>query len=665
MMHVNTPGVYLHTVDPPASARLRLDITGFVGLAERGPLNWPQPLSSWGQYQDIFGDFTGFSFLAYAVFGFFFNGGTRCYIVRVAHEETKSASLELRDTTQQPIIRVKGINAGAWGNALTVSIDSPAADDLVLTGLAEDIGIDPPTATVTLKSVAGLAQEVSEGADNGDTITLIHKDDPFIRETKRIRRIDYTNRTVTFSSDVGHAYPAGSGVLGKGFRMRVRYQPQGTVVREETFEHLSLHPGHERYFARMINGDPEEQDYVKRLRHGLSLLVRVDDLTQSSDRAGARPQAVEGHALEGGDRGPQPLERRYYLKRRYYTGYDKGGYFRPLPPDASLSQQREAAETFFGLASFEAVTEVGLLAIPDLVLPDLARYYDDHPDVQPPKEGIVFSTTLPEGLAFDHLKAGQRDMLTHCERMGDRFAIFDAPPGADVGKGTTKIEDWPGLFQLLPQTKNGALYYPWIKEKAADFDGRHLFIPPCGHVAGIYSRSESAGGIGRSPANEVLQGIVDLERCLSNVEQDVLNPRGVNCLRMFPGRGLRVWGARTLSTDPVWRYVNVRRVYLAIVKHITTALQWTVFEPNDRQLWGKMTASLTLFLRDLFLGGALAGNTPEQAFFVKCNGETNPPERIERGEVVAEIGFAPVRPAEFLLVTITRTAASLSVSEPT
>ncbi len=652
-MNVKTPSVYLHEVEPPPSTRLRLDITGFVGLAERGPLNHPQPLSSWGQFQDIFGDFTGFSFLAYAVFGFFFNGGTRCYVVRVAHEEAQPATLRFPDVEQQPVIQVTGINAGAWGNALTVTVDSQAVDDLVLTELASDVGNDPPTATVTLQSVAGLA----EGA-NGDTVTLIHKDNPFIRETKRIQHVDYTNRIVTFSNVLSHAFPAGSCILGKGFSMTFRYQPVGPVVREETFENLSLNSGHERYFVRVINGDPEEQDYVKRIRNGQSILVRVDDLTQDTNRAGARPQAAEAQALQGSD------DRSQILERRYYTGYDVFGYFRPLPPNPSLALRREVAERFFGLAAFEAVTDVGLLAIPDLVLPDLAQYYAE-PGAQPPKEGIVFSTALPEGLAFDHLKAGQRDMLQHCEKMGDRFAIFDAPPGADVGKGTTKIEDWPGLFQLLPETKFGALYYPWIKEKTADFDGRDLFIPPSGHVAGIYSRTESTGGVGQSPANEVLQGIIDLELCLSNAEQDVLNPRGVNCLRMFPGRGLRVWGARTLSTDPIWRYVNVRRVYLAIVKHIITALQWTVFEPNDRQLRAKITASLSLFLRDLFISGALAGNTLEEAFFVKCNDETNPPERIDRGELVTEIGFAPARTAEFILVTITRTAASLSVSEST
>jgi hypothetical protein len=247
--------------------------------------------------------------------------------------------------------------------------------------------------------------------------------------------------------------------------------------------------------------------------------------------------------------------------------------------------------------------------------------------------------------------------------MGDRFAILDAPPGVRIGKGSDRIEDWPNVFQVLPNSKDGALYYPWIREKAADFEGRELLIPPSGHVAGIYARTEQSRGVGQAPANEILQGVIALEVPLSNAEQDLLNPRGVNCLRTFPGRGLRVWGARTLSTDPLWRYVNVRRVYLAIVKHLYLNLQWTVFEPNDQTLWAKITASLTLFLRELFLQGALVGNAQDEAFFVKCNDETNTADGLARGEVVAEIGFAPARPAEFILVTIKRTAASLSVRE--
>ena len=652
-MDFKTPGIYIRDAEDSLPGRVRLDIAGYVGQAERGPLNAPQPLTGWGQFRDIFGGFTGFSYLAYAVFGFFLNGGERCYVVRVAHATAQPATRQLEDNETTPLIRVSGINAGAWGNAISVTIENRSAGDMLITELANDATAGEQT--VTLRSVAGLAATTAEGA--GDLITFFNQQDPLVRETRGIEQIDFAARTVTLNNPLAHDYPAGSHVRGPGFSMTFRYQPGGALVHEEVFENLTLNPDHERYFARVINGDPVETDYVKRLRSGLSILVQVEDIRRAAGEAGTRPQAVAAQELEDGDDGPQALS------TPYYTGYDNGAYFRPVPPHADAEQERQIAEGFFGLATFETVPDVGLLAIPDLVLPDFEQYYAENPQVQRPKAGIIFSTMPSPPPGFTQLRSGHRDLLRHCADMGDRFALLDAPPGVRIGKGGDRIEDWPTVFQVLPNSKDGALYYPWIQEKASDFEGRELLIPPSGHIAGIYARAEQSRGVGQAPANEILQGVMTLEIALSNAEQDLLNPRGINCLRAFPGRGLRVWGARTLSTDPLWRYVNVRRVYLSIVKHILLNLQWTVFEPNDRTLWAKITGSLTLFLRELFLLGSLAGNTQDEAFFVKCNDETNPADRMARGEVVAEIGFAPARPAEFILVTIKRTAASLSVRE--
>ena len=160
-----------------------------------------------------------------------------------------------------------------------------------------------------------------------------------------------------------------------------------------------------------------------------------------------------------------------------------------------------------------------------------------------------------------------------------------------------------------------------------------------------------------------MRGAVEFEFCINDGQQALLNQRGVNCLRMFPGRGLLVWGARTLSIDPPSIYVNIRRVALAIIKNILANLRWTVFEPNGPPLWSQITTTLKLFLNTLFESGALAGAKPEEAFFVKCDRETNPPESIDLGRVITEIGFAPERPAEFILVTIKRSPGALSVFE--
>lgn len=646
MINFKTPGVYIRDVEVAPPTGLRLDITGFVGGAERGPLNYPQPITSWGQFSDIFGDFVGFSYLPYAVFGFFLNGGQRCYVVRVTHETAKKATLDLVDKKNAPAIRVEAIDAGNWGNAIEVTVDEQSSGDLILTELADDIDVGQKT--VRFKSVAGLAET--------DVITLIHR---ISLEKLTIEQVDFETKTVTFTEAVSHKFPAGSSVIDKGVKLTFRYQPNGKLVREEVFDNLSMDDTHERYFVRVINSEPEEKNYVKRIRNGNSILVRLEDLCRNSPTDCSRPESVEAKALENGDDRPRNFGENGH---RYYTGYDNGAYFRPIPPDADEGQLKEIEEKLFGLAAFEAVEEIGLIAIPDLIIPD---FYAVTPEVQILKEGILFAKIPFNLLKPENLKVGQRDMLAHCEKMGDRFAILDSPRGAETGRSANRIEEWPSHFQLFSNAKYGALYYPWIQEKTSDFEGRDLFIPPSGHIAGIYGRTEQERGVGKAPANETLQGIVELEFGLSDAEQEVLNPRGVNCLRIFPGRGLRVWGARTLSLDPLWRYVNVRRVCLSIIKHIIVNLQWTVFEPNDRRLWDNIVASLTQFFRDLFQSGALAGTSPEEAFFVKCDEETNPPEVVDRGQVITHIGFAPARPAEFILVTIKRTGESLSVSERT
>jgi phage tail sheath protein FI len=349
------------------------------------------------------------------------------------------------------------------------------------------------------------------------------------------------------------------------------------------------------------------------------------------------------------------------VSTKYFTGYENGGYFRPPhPPGANPEEITLHQEKLFGLAAYEAVEEIGLVVAPDLIIPD---FYAAAPINQIPEQGIIFASIPEERQTFESLKAGQIDLLSHCQKMGERFAILDSPRGAEIGKGDNRIEEWPSNFQLFPSSRYGALYYPWIRQKAADFDGRELFIPPSGHAAGIYSRTEQRRGVGKAPANEILYGAVELEFCLNDAAQAILNPRGVNCLRMLPGRGPVVWGSRTLSLDPMSMYVNVRRVALAVIKNILVNMRGVVFEPNDVKLWNNIVSSLRLFFLDLFQSGALAGTRPEEAFFVKCDEETNPPETVDQGMVITQVGFAPARPAEFILVTIKRSADSLSVRE--
>jgi phage tail sheath protein FI len=181
-------------------------------------------------------------------------------------------------------------------------------------------------------------------------------------------------------------------------------------------------------------------------------------------------------------------------------------------------------------------------------------------------------------------------------------------------------------------------------------------IPPSGHMAGIWARNDATRGVHKAPANEVVRGVIGLAYQTTKGEQDTLNPNGVNCIRAFPGRGIRVWGARTVSSDPAWRYISVRRLFNFVEKSIEGGTQWVVFEPNDRKLWARVRRDVTAFLKVVWRSGALFGSTPGEAFYVKCDDELNPPETRDLGQLIIEIGLSPVKPAEFVIFRISQWA---------
>jgi phage tail sheath protein FI len=244
----------------------------------------------------------------------------------------------------------------------------------------------------------------------------------------------------------------------------------------------------------------------------------------------------------------------------------------------------------------------------------------------------------------------QGKMIAHCENMGDRMAILDAP----ANMLPQDILEWR-MNTAGYDSKFATLYYPWI-EVMDPISKAPLMVPPSGHVAGIWARTDATRGVHKAPANEVVLGANGLGFQVTGDEQGGLNKVGINCIRAFPGRGIRVWGARTLSSDPEWRYVNVRRLFNFVSESIMEGTQWAVFEPNDHRLWMQLKISTSNFLTRVWRDGALFGSTPDQAFYVKCDSETNPPDVVEAGQVVVEIGIAPVKPAEFVIFRISQFA---------
>jgi phage tail sheath protein FI len=297
---------------------------------------------------------------------------------------------------------------------------------------------------------------------------------------------------------------------------------------------------------------------------------------------------------------------------------------------------REAADstiTSSALAKFEAIDEIAIVAAP--------------------------------GQTDDTVRS---DMVTHCKiKTTDRFAIFDSAETVETsGSLNLTLLDPSNAANVLPDNSDyAAFYFPWLevfdpatKIQNPSGTGR-IFVPPSGHMAGIYARVDTSRGVHKAPANEVPMGALGLKYNISKAQQDGLNPQGVNCIRDMNGN-IRVWGARTIGGDKngEWKYINVRRLFLFLRESIDEGTQWVVFEPNDMALWAKIRRNITAFLTNVWRTGALFGATPQEAFYVKCDEETNPPDVRDLGQVVTEIGVAVVKPAEFVIFRISQWAGA-------
>jgi hypothetical protein len=252
----------------------------------------------------------------------------------------------------------------------------------------------------------------------------------------------------------------------------------------------------------------------------------------------------------------------------------------------------------------------------------------------------------------------QSAMITHCENLKDRFGILDTAEDAELDAVETQRGD------VVSEQGYAALYYPWIRVAVETLDAtsgkiklKEKFVPPSGYVAGVFARNDTERGVHKAPANEIVRGALELKVAITKGEQDILNLKGINGIRAFPGRGIRVWGARTTASDNLWRYVNVRRLFLYLEESIEKGTRWVVFEPNDEKLWVLVRQSVSEFLTRVWRDGALMGMSPEEAFFVKCDRTTMTQNDIDTGKLFCVIGVAPVKPAEFVIFRIAQWTA--------
>ncbi|MEV4250191.1 phage tail sheath C-terminal domain-containing protein [Streptosporangium canum] len=338
----------------------------------------------------------------------------------------------------------------------------------------------------------------------------------------------------------------------------------------------------------------------------------------------------------------QVLQRCFTLAEAVYGFFANGGrscyVVGFLTPEQAVTEKALAGDTDkrTGLAGLETVPEVTMVAVPSLW--DMT--------VTATQSATPPSPDLPTG------KNLIDKVLTHCTKQRNRLAVLDAPPGQPVEALKQFVDTL-----AAPDTDEAAftaLYYPWVQ--VAGVDGVARTVPPSGHLAGIWARTDAEKGVFKAPANQNLRGVLELLNALTDDQHGELNDKGVNCLRTFPDRGLLVWGARTRSSSRDWRYLNVRRLVSFLSDSIRQSTTWAVFEPNDERLWATLRHAIASFLTDQWRQGALVGRTPDEAFYVICDNTNNTQSTIDAGQVICDIGVAPVRPAEFVHFTITQTA---------
>ncbi len=568
-----SPGVYVEEYDnsPRSIEGVGTSTGGFVGLAEKGPTKGaPQLVTSFKSFKQQFGGFLSeythgeYRYLANAVEQFFINGGTRCYVSRVAPEDAVCASKKMG------ILTVKAANEGKWGNRIQISLKTVAKKKMQL---LEAVG----------KNV--YKAKSAEGFREGDIVE-------FNGEYNRISMI--YDEQITFENKF-KADPVDADMIPKNvvklvtFDMQVRYNDV-----QENFFDLTLNSSSPAYVASRLAGSKLVNIEAKAVKEATA---------KSAD--GAKDEAP---VKEIGN----PVE------NILGKGITEGSFTLEGGSDGSIGKvnaltfigKDDGPEGRTGIQSFLENDNVNILAIPGVTIPEV----------------IVA-------------------LIAHCENTKSRFAVIDMP------KEMYKTDELIKYRGLIDSTY-AAMYHPWIQV----FDrgsNKADFVPPSGAVMGVYSRTDITRGVHKAPANEAIF-CTGVKVNYTKDEQDILNPEGINLIRVIPGEGIRVWGARTASQNSAFKYVNIRRLFIYVMESIKASTNWVVFEPNDNTLWQRVSLTITSFLDGLWRTGMLTGGSPGEAYFVEIGPSTMTADDIKNGRLICNIGIAPSRPAEFVIFRLTQ-----------
>jgi uncharacterized protein len=637
------PGVFVEEVSFRSKSieGVSTTTTGFVGPTRFGPSDGqPEILTSLADYERIYGDGQPLLFggkllpndMWHAVRAFFDNGGARLYVARVtsdAHPATGKFGSPIGDPGPgvEPVV-VRARYPGAAGERrvrITLEVgqnlltgdgtarrpSGAAGRDVVLVSLPADDPANtknafalatwtPADDGVAWSLRAPFILDGDGKATSDDGVTGIADAKPF-SDLPATAQVSLVTATVT-------DLPAGGDVGGTWNGLALDPDHQTAGEDDSLFDRFAARPRRRSDALSVpvvielatIPGPAVELD-------GIAILKAV--LTEHP--------TLQAKLL---DRGSKALDRSFTVE---LAGGTDGGR-----PGSDEYKGREDPKTGLktGLVAFQDLEDISIVAAPGST-----RGYTDNK--------AEADSTIDE-------------LIGHCERMRYRIAVLDSGDGQSL----TGVRE----MRARLDSKHAALYYPWIVVMDP-ITRSEAVMPPSGFVAGIYARNDRQRAVYKAPANEVVTGALRFETMLNRAQQEVLNPEGINCFRFFEGRGNRLWGARTISSDPEWKYVNLRRYFAYLERSIDIGTQWAVFEPNGEQLWGNVRRTIEDFLFNEFQMGALLGEKPEKAYFVKCDRSTMTQNDLDNGRLVCLIGVAPLRPAEFVIFRIGQWTADRKV----